>query len=169
MSLTDFEQMKELLNILQKAVQYGFSTKSSPIDILLEALTDLSLILKRLFFEGSKGQRKNLGLKFSSRYSDELGNPKQFKVFSPSKLYWDPWTSKFFKSLASFSVLVKQGKNGKDSFMESFGDFLLTLHPKADYSSVKEPQKTKKDLRKRSIQATRAYYRRQSRKPKNQN
>jgi hypothetical protein len=60
MSLTDFEQMKELLNILQKAVQYGFSTKSSPIDILLEALTDLSLILKRLFFEGSKGHRKNL-------------------------------------------------------------------------------------------------------------
>jgi hypothetical protein len=163
-TLTDFEQLKELIEVLKMAQKYGFSSKSSPIDLLLEAFIDLSLMLGKLFKEGAKARRNNPGLKFLDM-SDELGNPKQLKVFTPSKLYWDPWTSEIFKSLASFGVLVKRLKPGKASFMEAFSGLSFTIPPKA--LSPPEKHRLEKKSQFELKQARRAYYRRQSRKSKN--
>jgi hypothetical protein len=114
----DVDHIKELISLLQSALQGGFLTStSSPVEILLESITDISLMLSTMFTEGTKGQKSNEGLKFSERYSDPLGNPKQLKIPFETRIFWDPETALFFKELASMMVHLKRGDTFRVAFM----------------------------------------------------
>lgn len=143
------------------AQKFGFTSNSSPIDFLLEAFIDLSLLIGTLLGEGSSGRKKNPGLKFLDM-SDELGNPKSIRVGYPSKKYWDPISSEIFKSLASFGVLIKRLQPGKTSFMEVFAGLSFVLPPKPLTAKEINQSRRKEQIRLRKARS--AYFRRQRNK-----
>jgi hypothetical protein len=161
----DRDRLTFIISLLEKAKRFGFSSRSSPIDILLETFVDLCLLLRDSFKEGAPERAKNVGLKFLETQQDVLGNPKQIKVFTPSKWYWSPEASKIFESLASFGVLVKKQKPIKDSFMESFKGSSLITPP------VQKPKQTtkQKNIARRAKKAQTAYFRRRQRRTDNLN
>jgi uncharacterized UPF0160 family protein len=122
-------------------------------------------MLKDLILKGASARKNNPELKFLER-PDELGNPKQLKVLTPSKLYWDPYTSELFKSIASFAVLIKRQKPGRASFMEAFA--WVSDDITSEVSRSQRKREIKKQVRQSVINARLGYYRRQSRKLKNQ-
>lgn len=123
-------------DLISEAVQYGYSVfldgtlDFSPAEILLDSAVDIFLLLRRLFQEGAKGQRLNTGLGFSEEFQDVLGNPKQFKIITPSKYYWDPTGMEYFTRLAECFIRIKDQKSIKTSFHEMFDDLNLKPHQK---------------------------------------
>jgi len=124
--LTDVEKFQQML---KEAIQYGYdviidtSFDFSPVDIVLDCAIDIILLLRRMFTDGAQSQNKNFGLGFSEKYQDVLGNPKQFRITTPSTYYWDPKAQEYFYALAQTLVEIKNQKDIK----ESFHDFLEIL------------------------------------------
>lgn len=127
-SQTPLDQVQEFVHLLNEAVKYGydisFDEKSwfsfSPVDILLDSLIDILLVMRKLFDFGSQGPKKNIGLGFSDKYQDVLGNPKQFRISHPRDYYWDPNASEYLMQLASTFVLIKNKDTFKNAFMAFF-------------------------------------------------
>lgn len=112
----DPEKLTELISLLKSIQSTGYSLGSSPADILLDILIDITWLLSRIYGEGARGQSLNEGVGFSDIFQDVLGNPKQFKIHFESKLYWDPKVSIFMKELTQAFVLLKKGKTFQKSF-----------------------------------------------------
>jgi hypothetical protein len=82
-----------------------------------------------MFEEGAQAAQNNAGLGFSEIYSDSLGNPKQFKITTPSKYYWDPNAREIFWSLAQTFIRIKNQKSIKESFHDFFDEIGLKSTP----------------------------------------
>lgn len=161
LSLLEVDKVRELIKFLETCLQTGFElSTSSPIDILLDALIDLSLLLKISYKEGGKERKKTPGLKFSERFQDPLGNPRQTKIHFESQIAWDPQAAEFFAALGSLGVRLKNGDSFKGAFMaliKGFPEFLTTPPKKSS-----EPEEIQKDRTKPGMKQTRRkyYYRR---------
>ena len=114
------DSIESLIHTLQLAKTLGYSSSSSPIGYLLEAGTDVCLQIAALLKKGTQDRKNNPEVKFNYRVSDSLGNPKSFKVVTPSKTFWDPQLSKYFTQLASFFIKVKRGEDALDFMSKQF-------------------------------------------------
>jgi len=105
------------IDTLQRAIEIlqqtgGKLSLTSAIEILLEALTDLSLELSRLYQEGCKGRQRNPELKFlENAKADELGNTRSVLIKSEQPLYWNPEIGEYLSNLARFFVFLQQRDN----------------------------------------------------------
>jgi hypothetical protein len=142
--MLDADKIRDLIKILESGLRVGLEfSASSPIDILLEAAIDLSLLLKDTYKEGGKFLKKTPGLKFSERFQDPLGNPKQLRVSFETQVGWDIQASEFFEALASLCVRLKNGDSFKGAFMalmEKFPELRTTL-PERKSSEKSKVQK----------------------------
>jgi hypothetical protein len=131
----------ELIELLKTARTLGFEALSSPVDVQLEAAIDVMLLLRASFKDGNKYRLNNPGLKFSETEQDSLGNPKQIKIQTRSKVVWDPDLAEIFNKIATFLVLVKNG----DPTWKGFFDRSLTKRSRpASMAKAKETaQETK--------------------------
>jgi hypothetical protein len=119
-------QVEHLQKMLSEAIDYGyqisfsekFALSFSPMDILLDCTIDIILLMRKMFDFGASAQRNTAGIGFSDRYQDVLGNPKQFKITTPSKYYWDPKAADIFMQLAQTFIEIKRQKPVKKSFMD---------------------------------------------------
>jgi hypothetical protein len=110
----DWEALKSLIESLQMAQKMGFSSQSSPIDVLLEAAIDLTLLLGSALQDADHafGRSRNPDIKFLDLAKpDALGNSKSIKIPFGKFDYWDPELGVFVKTqLASFFVLLRNRK-----------------------------------------------------------
>jgi hypothetical protein len=82
------ENQKEILrylDLLRQALKKGYDISistphSSPVDEMLEAIIDLCILLAQALNEGSKGRRRNKGLKFL--YGPQLRTTKTGKILT---------------------------------------------------------------------------------------
>ncbi len=115
-NLGEYDKLKLFQNMINEAIIYGFdvlletSFDFSPVDIVLDCAIDIMLLLRRMFELGAASQLPNIGIGFSDWEQDVLGNPKQFRITSPSKYYWDPNADEFFTQLAQTFVEIKNQK-----------------------------------------------------------
>jgi hypothetical protein len=143
------EGLKMLIEALQTALKYGFSSGSSPLRPLLESMIDLSLLISKCFIEGSEEDESiNPGLKFSETEQDPLGNAKQIRVSFDTPMRWDPEAGKFFKALASFIVRLNRGDAFRGAFMA-----LHEYFPQEKNTSGFTPEDSNKTVLKRSNSA----------------
>jgi hypothetical protein len=105
----DQDQLTEIIDLLTEAKRIGFSSRSSSIQPLLELMVDLSLKLKEMFKEPKIfwEPRKNQGLRFSQRYSDPLGNPKQIRINFPGEWAYSDELSEYFEELTLKIIFIK--------------------------------------------------------------
>jgi hypothetical protein len=163
MNALDKDQLEQLLTAVKLAKSLGFESLSSPVVPLLEAGTDVCLLLSSAFERGAKVQeRLNPKVKFDYSKSDALGNPKSFKVFPPNKDFWAPQLAEFFRKLASIFVMIKQ-KAPKildliSKIKEIFG--LESAPEKTEAKTKKLATGAKRSLKEKRA----AYFRRQRRK-----
>jgi hypothetical protein len=160
--MLEVETLKSLIETLQMAQKYGFSSTSSPIEPLLEAGTDLMLLLGKLFAQGRAPLRKNPELRFLEKYSDPLGNPKQITLYKRGPAYWDPESAKFLRKIATFLVALKR----RQSFSEALKSSELTVVV-GSKTSEKKSQKPTLNLKEKRLEFRKkqqAYYRRQSKR-----
>lgn len=107
MNTLDRNKMKILIESLQLADKVGFESLSSPVVPLLEAGTDVCLLLASAYDAGAKLQhRTNPEIRFLDS-SDSLGNPKQITLWKKDQFVWAPQLSSFFRKLASLFVWIK--------------------------------------------------------------
>lgn len=159
MSTLDEDSLKSLIEALKIARLHGFSSISSPIESLLEAATDICLLLRSSFLEGQRAIKTNPRLK-ELDVSDALGNPKMVKIFKRRSTWWSPELSEIFKKLATFFVMVKNNDPSILDFMSNFERKVSHVpRQKAEASQRTE------DAR-QSLKARRAYHRRQRKKIK---
>jgi hypothetical protein len=164
----DLDKLGELISILQKAKYYGYSSKSSPVEYLLEAAIDISLLLANSFAEGRESIRVNPEIRFSEKHSDALGNPKQISFAKKKPIWIDPEAAKFLRKLASFFVVLKRRR----SLSEALTSSELVVASKSDFRkrNPNPTQKTKvrtlayKSKLKAKRTSRMAYYRRQRKK-----
>jgi hypothetical protein len=145
-------KLASLLNQIRdiQHFEYDLSFDSSfgslPTDILLDCMTDLSLVLKDHFDQGTRGARLNTGLRFEEHSTFDLKdknapfkefNPamalhsqKSIKIFYPSKYYLDPLAANIFSQLAISFQALKRQEPVRKVFM-TFLDYsgLLKRHP----------------------------------------
>lgn len=157
--MLDLSRIIDTLSVLKTALSRGYSVQSSPVDLLLESILDLALILKREFFEGSFARKLNPSLRFSKRYQDPLGNPKQIKFQKSSKFYQDDQAADFFEGLALVIKLIKEQKPVKAAFMAGFRDLFLSLDIK-----IKRLEQISNEEEKLRRQKSKFFYRRQIRR-----
>jgi hypothetical protein len=110
LNILDQAQLEELIAILIEAKNIGFSARSSPIEPLLELMIDLSLKLKNLFEFGETKWtgKKNPVIKFSEKFVDSLGNPKQITLWFAKERAQSPQLAQYFGKLAEEILLIKQ-------------------------------------------------------------
>jgi hypothetical protein len=135
---------------------------SSPVEYLLEAAIDVSLLLEKAFREGKLARSTNPAIK-ELDISDELGNPKMIKISKKRKIFFDPRVADIIKQFTAFFVLLKKSSDEALSFMESI---LRTRHL-PQVKPVRLEQKKPKATTKVQKRAKAAYYRRQQRRSSN--
>lgn len=143
--MLDFDRMRQLIDALEVALKYGYSTKSSPIKPLIGVMVDLSLQIKNLLEESATWEeRKNPSLKDMSvvdlldnklyHYSglesslergfseykeiaDLYGNPKMIKIAHQEKPKKPHRTVLlFFKKLAEQLIRIKRNPDSPVEF-----------------------------------------------------
>lgn len=131
-----YQSLNEFLQIMKEAQKYGYEISdessyfgSSPIEVLLESMVDILLLLKDYFRLGVLGKKRNTGLRFSQRYSDPLGNPKQIKISYPQDFFFDPDAEEFFTALALCFIAIRKSKGNVKKSFHDFSD-RLSLTPK---------------------------------------
>ena len=165
MNTLDKDRLDFLIRSLTQARKYGFSSLSSPVEILLEAGTDLMLILSDKFDKGAKSLPLNKEIGFSQFSQDALGNPKQFVIQKKNPMFQDQEASKYLKKLASFLVALKN----RQSFSKALRLAELTVE-RPSTSQSKLGLETTLNLKEKraefrlNLQKQRAYYRRQRNK-----
>jgi hypothetical protein len=160
MNTLDKDRLKGLIQTLQFASKTGFSSLSSPIEFLLEAAIDLSLLLSSQFQEGKLDRISNKEVRFLDNQQDSLGNPKQISFRKKRKMYWDPEASKFLRKLSLFFVHLKNHNPFSRAYMALEEEKIL---PPTRRSSEQKTQKKKKQ---QTLKKNAAYYRRQRLKRK---
>lgn len=128
-------EMKNLMSEASRLIQpEGSSASSSPIESILETLVDLLLLLRNILKEGTKGRRKNQGLKFSQRLSDPLGNPLQISIKFAQEIFWDPESEEILLRLIQVLLDFKSSPKVslKTFFMKAFQDLFR------DFPGLKE-------------------------------
>ena len=139
MNTLDKDRLKDLIKFLQLADKVGFSSLSSPTELLLEIQIDLALLLDNLLREGQQSQRTNKSVRFSEIDRDALGNPKQISFFEKKRyLIWSPEAADFYKSVALFSATLKR----ENSFEKAFAAF------RSNYSKLVPPKKIQRKVAK---------------------
>jgi hypothetical protein len=162
MNTLDRESIRQMIETLQSLESAGFSSQSSPISILLEALIDLSLQVGIAIHESRPGRRLNQGLLFDDKGpADELGNSRQVRIGNKTEpVLWDPQGKKFFHALAAFFVDLKKTQNILVSFHGTMSEF---FSPEFHTRGVSTKKTTSK---KTHSQKNMGYYRRQRRRRK---
>lgn len=107
MNTLDKDRLDFLIRSLTEAKKYGFSSLSSPMEILFESGTDLLLVLAQNLEQGKQALPLNPELKFSEFQQDSLGNPKQIKIQKLNPIYFDPEAAKYLRQIASLLVALK--------------------------------------------------------------
>lgn len=160
----DKDRLKELISTLQLASKAGFSSLSSPIEVLLEVAIDLSLLLSNQYSVGKKERISNKEIRFLDDKSDALGNPLQISFRKKRREYWDPQTAKFLKQLASFFVQLKVFSNFREAYMAS--GIGRNFSNKTPINPSEQNKKARKRASKIRQNKNRAFYRRQRNKRK---
>lgn len=160
----DWDALKSLEETLRVLRISGFSSQSSPVSLLFEALIDINLALWKAFKEGRpKSRRNNPEVIFLEQAkANELGNSPQISRFENPEEAWNPEASEFFKMLARFFVFMKKSKyhfSKKDfmSYMEMAGIFPVAVSRLLKVIKNKNPKNQKKTERQKANQF---YYRR---------
>jgi hypothetical protein len=135
----DLDKLQGLIETLQLAKKLGFSSMSSPIEYLLEAAIDISLLLSSCMREGKMPLQDNPSLKFSERFQDELGNPKQIRFQKRKPIWWDLEAAEFLRNLASFFVVLKRRRSVPEALKSSGLLVASTQKPQEEI-----PEKTQK-------------------------
>lgn len=150
------DKIQGIREALRFAEQLGFSSNSSPVDILLQALIDLSLLLAKSFKDLDKIKRQRLtpSLEWDYDRSDSLGNPVSYKKKILPKPIGDPLSESFFIGLAAFGVRFRNGSLTTKSFADSFANFIST--PKG----AKTNNRKNKIAETKTKQSSLAYFRR---------
>ena len=127
------DYVEKFQHLLKEAIKYGYEISFdenstfpfSPFEVLIEAAIDIFLILRKYLNQGVLSQRPNQGLGFSKSHQDVLGNPKQFRIYYPSKYYWDPKAEQYFFRLAEAFVRIKRQESIRTSFVHLMEDLDL--------------------------------------------
>ena len=159
MNTLDKDRLSSLIKTLELAKKIGFSSLSSPIEMLLEIQVDLALLLSGLYKAGTQGRLDNKSIRFSEFERDELGNPLQISFRNPRKVYWDPDLADYYRKLARFVVETKNGVSFRKAYM-AFDKVTQTCTPKGASKTNKKQCRTS-SLQKRKNSA---YFRRKNRK-----
>ena len=166
MNTLDKERLDQLIEFLQHASAAGFSSISSPLEILLESGTDICLVLSKILKEGRKSIYLNPKVIFPQGRIDSLGNPLSVKVSEIRPAWKDLEASEFLKKLALYMVGLKNRRSHAGALTAAaLGVGRLDQHPQ----SVKAFELTI-DLKQKRLQVRnkqrnqRAYFRRQRNK-----
>lgn len=132
--------LKELIEILQSALDNGFAVSTSPTVFLLEAAIDFAQILGKSLYEGQSAPRLNQGVKEDENQTDSLGNIKMLKVGPKSaKPLSDPVAGRFLsRNLTCFLIRLKRG----EPFAQAYHELSIEEHP------LKLPSELSKDNQK---------------------
>jgi len=155
----DEDELKNTLRVFLAALEQGYSLSSSPIELLLEAYIEYSLLLSKAFAEGRKEQSTNPEIVFDYSGFDALGNPPSHKVFKTREWWYSQDIADFFGQCASLGVLVKRKQDFRRSFMDLFDKFFPHDCTSKELSEVKTGPK-ESSATKLEIGATVAYHRR---------
>lgn len=163
--LLDADKLRGLISTLQLAQKLGYSSTSSPVEYLFDASIDILILLSMELKEGKMPIRKTPELKFSERYQDVLGNPKQIRIERKDPLWFDPEVAKYLRKLASLMVVLKR-RQSLPTALKSAG---LAVGSLLTFSPVKRQKMTINLKEKRTLVVAkqhkqRAYYRRQKEK-----
>lgn len=122
MDTLDRDRLRELISTLELAHQMGFSSPSSSIDFLFEALSDGMLLLKSVYLEGKRALSNREPRFLDAEKPNALGNSKSIRLprrKSEYLLFADPFAEELFYSLASLLRSIKEGTPLSASFMEA--------------------------------------------------
>jgi hypothetical protein len=119
MNTLDKDRIEFLIDTLIQAKNLGFSSLSSPMELLFEAAVDLCLLLSTHLKEGKKAIYTLPEISFSRDKVDALGNPLQISVSTLKPEWRDQEASEYIKKLASLFVLLKRRHSLPDSLKES--------------------------------------------------
>jgi hypothetical protein len=107
MNTLERDRLDGLIETLQLAKKFGFSSLSSPIEPLFEAAIDMFILLSTLLKEGSPSLQRNPEIKFLD-VPDALGNPKSVKIHKVLPDFQDQEASEYLMKLASLMVALKR-------------------------------------------------------------
>lgn len=167
-------RINSLVMILQSGLHAGMSITVSPIEPLVDAMIDISLIIGTLISKGAPWKDSaNKDIKFIDSFdkrvfeqsgirvgtTDALGNPQQVKFRKPKGWLQSIEAGRWFRQLSRILVSIKQGLPSRD-FMSHI-EKLLTLIPKQEIRSPTVGRTThKKNTAKPISKASYFYYRR---------
>ena len=167
MDTLDKDRLDFLIRSLTQAKKFGFSSLSSPVEILLEAGTDLLLVLSNNFERGRKSLPLNAEIGFSQDFQDALGNPKQFRIQRKNPVWLDPQIAQYLRKMASFLVAVKN-RQSLPKALKASGlavERLNTNSKKLNLSATVNLKQKRADFRLKQSKI-RSYYRRQDNRNK---
>lgn len=170
----DRSSIRGLIEALELLEDFGFSGRSSPIDVYLDALTDVSLsVLTELRKDPSERAytRFNRGLAFDEDILDELANPLQKVIITQEEknfrtkirnLHEDALAQAFFIDLVAFIGRIRRGDSVTKAFAASFTEFSNSTSLQQRPSD--NDKKKTASLRRKTIDA---YYWRQRKRVRN--
>lgn len=169
MDTLDRESLKNVILILQEAEKYGFSSISSPIEVLLETLVDLLLGLASNLEAGQLERKTNKFLKFDDFSQNELGNPRQIRWNKTRVWLEDPVFAETLREIAS--LLISWQSNHISSTEISSSVTKMTIDP-VKPPKIRRPNRQIKQNVKQKMALKKAknanYYRRLRQKKRTQ-